>query len=454
MNIARFLATMAGRLFVLLLIGIIASAALALTLSEREREAEISRIRYDRTGERMADFLAIVDRAPRGLRAELISAGVTGVRRATGREALHGPDADLTQGLSARWRMPVRAIHADPHSCLAPSPADHDTHAADHFDCWVVAVQLSDGAIARLQLRSRVPAEGLGLNPTVVLILAALMVSLALVAARMAAAPLDDLARAATELGNDLDRRPLPETGPVEVRDAAKAFNQMQTRLRASVVERTQLLASITHDLQTPMTRLRLRLEKVGDAALRSRLIDDLGVMQALIREGLDYARNTQSTEPLARLDLDHLLELVVEDAAVGGKPVRFIGGCGAEAEVRARALQRCLANLIDNAVKYGGATEVSAQLAGDDVDIRIRDRGPGIPADKLAHVFEPFVRVASEATSAIDGIGLGLAIARTLAERNGASLTLRNHPEGGLEARLILKATGAAATEELTDPA
>jgi len=454
MNIARFLATMAGRLFVLLLIGIIASAALALTLSEREREAEISHIRYDRTGERMADFLAILDRAPRGLRAELISAGMTGIRRATGREALQGTDAAFTQVLSARWRMTVRTIKADPHSCLAPSPADHDTHAADHFDCWVVTAQLSDGAIARLQLRSRVPAEGLGLNPTVVLILAALMVSLALVAARMAAAPLDDLARAATELGNDLDRSPLPETGPVEVRDAAKAFNQMQTRLRASVVERTQLLASITHDLQTPMTRLRLRLEKVGDAALRSRLIDDLGVMQALIREGLDYARNTQTTEPLARLELDHLLELVVEDAAVGGKPVRFVEGCGAEVEVRARALQRCLANLIDNAVKYGGATEVSAELTRDSVDITIRDRGPGIPADRLAHVFEPFVRVASDATSAIDGIGLGLAIARTLAERNAASLTLRNHPEGGLEARLTLKVTSVTATEELVDPA
>jgi signal transduction histidine kinase len=228
----------------------------------------------------------------------------------------------------------------------------------------------------------------------------------------------------------------------------------MQTRLRASVVERTQLLAAVTHDLQTPMTRLRLRLEKVGDAALRSRLIDDLGVMQALIREGLDYARSTQTSEPLARLELDHLLELVVEDAAVGGKPVRLVGGCGCEVEVRPRALQRCLANLIDNAVKYGGATEVSAQLAGDNVEISIRDWGPGIPPDRLAHVFEPFVRVASEATNAIDGIGLGLAIARTLAERNAASLTLRNHPEGGLEARLTLKATGITATAEIADPA
>jgi signal transduction histidine kinase len=176
--------------------------------------------------------------------------------------------------------------------------------------------------------------------------------------------------------------------------------------------------------------------------------------MQALIREGLDYARNTQTTEPLARLELDHLLELVVEDAAVGGKPVRFVKGCGCEVEVRARALQRCLANLIDNAVKYGGATEVSAELSGDNVDIRIRDRGPGIPPDKLAHVFEPFVRVASEATSAIDGIGLGLAIARTLAERNSASLTLRNHPEGGLEARLTLKAISVPAAGEGADPA
>ncbi len=443
MRIVQFLATMAGRLFVLLLIGIIASATLALMLSERQRAAEMARIRYDRASERLGDFLAIADRLPPGIRADLISTGTTGIGRTTGRETLLGPDMAFGERLSTRQGRPIGATHADPKTCLTPT---HAIPPTDRFDCWVVTARLSDGELLTLQLRSRVPADGLGLNPTVVLILAILMATLALVAARMAAAPLDDLSRAAMALGADLDRKPLPETGPKEVRDAARAFNQMQTRLRTAVVERTQLLASITHDLQTPMTRLRLRLERVPDAALRSRLIDDLGTMQALIREGLDLARSNQTNEPFAQLDLDHLLELVVEDAAVGGKPVRLIGQCGTDVEIRPRAMQRCLGNLIDNAVKYGGETEVSARRVGENIEISVRDHGPGIPPEKLLDVLQPFVRLETAAATANDGIGLGLAIAKTLADRNGASLTLANHPDGGLEARLIVKAIGAPA--------
>lgn len=438
MRISQFLATMAGRLFALLLIGIVASAALALMLSERQRATEMTHIRYDRAAERFGDFLAIADRVPPGIRDDLISTGTTGIGRATGREALLGPDTNFTERLSSRQRRPIGAMHADPKTCLTPS---HALPPTERFDCWVVTARLSDGEVLTLQLRSRVPADGLGLNPTVVLILAILMATLALVAARMAAAPLDDLSRAAMALGADLDRAPLPETGPKEVRDAARAFNHMQTRLRAAVIERTQLLASITHDLQTPMTRLRLRLERVSDAALRSRLIDDLGTMQALIREGLDLARSNQTNEPFARLDVDHLLELVVEDAAVGGKPVHLVGRCETDVELRPRAMQRCLGNLIDNAVKYGGKTEVSARRVGENVEIIVRDHGPGIPPEKLVDVLQPFVRLETTATHANDGVGLGLTIAKTLAYRNGASLTLGNHADGGLEARLTVKA-------------
>jgi signal transduction histidine kinase len=201
------------------------------------------------------------------------------------------------------------------------------------------------------------------------------------------------------------------------------------------------MLAAITHDLQTPMTRMRLRLEKVEDTALRSRLIDDLGTMQALLREGLDYARSLETNEPFAKLAIDSLLEVVVDEAAAGGaSPVILAQHCGCDVEARPRALQRCLANLISNALKYGGCAEVSASMLDARVCIRVRDHGPGIPADKMELVFEPFVRLESSAASAVDGVGLGLTIARMLAEKNDAELTLRNHPEGGLEASVTLK--------------
>jgi signal transduction histidine kinase len=436
MKLRHFFSTMAGRLFVFLLIGVVGSATLALALADRQRQSDLLRIRFERLVDRMSDFLTVADNAPEPLRVELLANGVTGIRRATGTERIERRDSELTKRLAARWDKPVHAERAAPSTCFVQPPI---TSARKDFDCWVVTARLSDGGLIKLQLRGHVQAEPIALNPIVVSVLAILMATLAFVAARMAAAPLGNLARAATALGDDLDRQPLPERGPREVRDAARAFNTMQTQLRRSVVERTQLLASITHDLQTPMTRLRLRLEKISDAALRSRLIDDLGTMQALIREGLDYARSNQTTEPFASLAIDQLLDLVVEDASEGGAPVRFDARSGCDIEARPRALQRCLDNLIDNAVKYGGSAEVSAVHAGDAVVIRIRDHGPGIPEERLDHVFEPFVRLQASPAAPGDGIGLGLAIARTLAEKNGATLVLGNHPEGGLEAVLTL---------------
>jgi signal transduction histidine kinase len=436
MNLRHFFATMAGRLFVFLLIGVVGSAALALALADRQRHSDLQRIRFERLVDRMSDFLSVADQASEPLRAELLANGVTGIRRASGAEAVQQLDVELTRRLQERWAWPVRAEHAAGRSCFWPSAIGP---AGDGFECWLVTARFSDGRTIRLQLRGHLQVDRIALNPVVLAVLGILIATLTFVAARMAAAPLRELAQAAQALGSDLDRRPLPERGPLEVRDAARAFNTMQSQLRSYIVERTQLLASITHDLQTPMTRLRLRLEKVQDAALRSRLIDDLGTMQALIREGLDFARSVETRETFASLDIDQLLDLVVEDAAEGGREARFITRCDCAAEVRPRALQRCLANLIDNALNYGGSAEVSALERSGRVEIRIRDHGPGIPEPEMDEVFKPFVRLSTDPERPREGIGLGLAIARTLAEKNGAILTLRNHPDGGLEALLVL---------------
>src|SRR5690606_739222 len=169
-------------------------------------------------------------------------------------------------------------------------------------------------------------------------------------------------------------------SGPREVREAAQAFNVMQQRLRKTLAERTHMLAAITHDLQTPLTRLRLRLEKVPDAELRAALVRDLAAMQALIREGLDLARSADTSEPLVTLDLDSMLESLVDDEAGAGRDAVFLRGCGCDVEVRAQALRRCLTNLIDNAIAYGGRAEVAADQVGEEVVIRIRDHGPGVP--------------------------------------------------------------------------
>jgi signal transduction histidine kinase len=439
MNLRHYFQSMAGRLFVVLLIGIVGSASLALSMADARRNSDLHRIRLNRLVDRLDDFLTVTNHASGSFRRELLIDGVPGIRQASGRELMEGPDAEFGRALSLRTKTSVTAERASSRSCFAPSPLGA---FYEQFNCWIVTAQLANGERVRLQVRGPhgARAELPGLDPLFVLISAIAVAALAFFAARMAAAPLGSLSRAAQALGGDLDSLPLPERGPYEVREAAQAFNVMQAKLRNHVTERTQMLASITHDLQTPMTRLRLRLEKVEDVALRSRLIDDLGAMQALIREGLDYSRSNQTNEPFATLSLDQLLEILVEDAADAGKAVTFVRRCGCDVEARPRALQRCLANLLDNALKYGGAAEVSADWGDGEVQVCIRDHGPGIPPDKLGQVLQPFVRLDPLPSQAVDGVGLGLTIAKTLAERNDAELVLSNHPQGGLEARVILR--------------
>jgi signal transduction histidine kinase len=438
MKLLRYADTMAGRLFVLLLAGVVGTAIIALAYADAQRGSDLRGMRVDRVGDRLVDFLSLVDHAHEPLRAYLLANRIGGIRTVSGKEVILKEDPALAAGLTAHTGRPVQAFSAMAESCMLP-------FADPGGECWVLDTTLSDGVPVKLQLRARPLEESYALRWLVALFLMPGIAIVAFLVARMAAAPLRQLSRAAQALGVDIDRRPIDEVGPREVRDAARAFNVMQAELRNSVIEKTQLLASITHDLQTPMTRLRLRLERVSDEALRSRLIDDVATMQGLIREGLNYARRAQITEPFASIALDNLLEVVIEDAvAATGKNVTFDRRCNCDVQARPRALQRCLTNLLDNALKYGSSAEVSAVASGNAVRVVIRDRGPGIPADKLQAVFDPFVRLESTSRSA-DGVGLGLTIAKMLAEKNEATLTLRNHEEGGLEAVLLLE-NGVAA--------
>lgn len=435
----RYFRSMAGRLFLFLLVGVMGSASIALGLADVRRQADLRRIRLERISERVEDFLSLVESAPVPLRMDLISRGITGLRPATGEEKIEKPDTELTQRLISRVGSDIRADLANPRSCF-PQGAERRIYAT--LDCRVISMTLADGFAVRVVLFTpQADNFGLpGLDPVFLSILALGVGALAFFAARMAAAPLNDLSRAARALGGDLNRLPLLERGPQEVRDAVSAFNAMQVKLRAHVIERTHILASITHDLQTPLTRLRLKIERVSDVALRSRLVDDLDRMQALIRQGLDFSRGNQTQEPFVPLVLDSLLESVVNDATDAGCPVALLERSGCDVEVRPQALQRCLANLLENAIKHGGSAEVSARQVNGTVEVRVRDHGPGIPPDQLEAVFEPFVRVSAAPSWTSTGVGLGLTIARQLAQKNEADLLLANHPDGGLEARLILR--------------
>ena len=263
------------------------------------------------------------------------------------------------------------------------------------------------------------------------------------------ATPLRELARLTGEIGRGTPV-PVPESGPDETRSIAQALNAMQERIHRLVSERTQALAAVSHDLRTPITRLRLRLEGVGDAGSRQAMAGDLDDMQAMIDSTLAYLRGESEPEAAQSTNVASLLLSLVDDAADAGRPVTYAGPSRALARVRPVALKRALANLIDNAVRYGSSAWVEVKVEERGLRIRIDDEGPGIADEDLARVFEPFERLDASRNSNTGGTGLGLTIARRAIEREGGTIQLVNKPGGGLRAEVELPRMGLEAANTL----
>jgi signal transduction histidine kinase len=267
----------------------------------------------------------------------------------------------------------------------------------------------------------------------------AAVITFALISVRLVTRPFQHLADAADAFGPDLDSAPLPESGPLETRRTAEAFNRMQLRLRALIAERSRALAAVSHDLRTPLTRLRLRAETLQDESLREQFNRDIDDMQAMVEATLDYLRGMREQEAPGNIDIDALLQSLVADAQALGQKIILDDSAVAPYPGRISALKRALANLLDNAVKYGGEARISLIDSRVDLRILIEDNGPGIAESELARVCEPYVRLESSRSRATGGVGLGLAIAREAALLHGGELRLENRSEGGLRALLIL---------------
>jgi len=259
------------------------------------------------------------------------------------------------------------------------------------------------------------------------------------VAVKLATRPLARLERAANNLGSDLRGAPLPEDGPKEVARAATAFNAMQRRIAEQAVERIQILAGISRRLQTPITRMRLRADFLGDSDAREKLQGDLQEMQTLVKEGLALARGRDEIDKQrCQTDLHALIDSLVCDYSDAGSSLRFSGERGVTILTHPQALRRIMINLIDNGLKFGEDVEVAIDAQrSNGITITVSDRGPGIPDEHLKSVFLPFYRVEASRSRETGGTGLGLAIAQQLVSALRGTLTLANRDGGGLEARL-----------------
>jgi len=390
--------------------------------------------------------VAVLDRLPPAERADWLPR----LERHNYRYVLAAPAAAAADD-SALARLLTATIAEQIGSHRVDAPR-HDSP-----DGLQLPLRLADGSPLTLQLRP--PTAWISPGTAWLLLLQLLLLALATWwGVRLAVRPLSRLA-AAANASHALQRHsvmlgpaPAPgregspgspritELGPQEVRLAARAFNAMQQRIEQQLAERLHLLAAISHDLQTPITRLRVRAEQVSDPALRDKLLADLQAMQGLVEEGLAYARTAQAAqEPLQPVDVNALVDGLVCDATDAGHDAQLSGRLDAPLITRVLALRRLLTNLIDNALKFGGAAEVQLRSAAGSVQIIVQDRGPGIPEAELQQVLAPFYRVDNSRNRDTGGTGLGLAIAQQLALALGGELSLHNRPDGGLEARLAL---------------
>ena len=435
----RWPGSLFARLMLILCIGIGAAQAMSYLLVMYERGMAGRSLMLDNLERDVAASIAILDRVPAGERAAwlpLLDRGNyryqldTGLAQsAPGNETSQRVGSAIVNALGARYPVSVQALPDDPK------------HVQVHLT-------LSDGAPLTIDLH----ASSMPVSPWLPGLLAlqlGLLAVCAYVAVRIATEPLRQLAGAADALGPDLKGQQLPEGGPTEVAHAAAAFNAMQKRIAGYVGERTQILAAISHDLQTPITRMRLRTELLDDEEQRDKMQHDLDEMTSLVREALAYAKSLHGADEEARrIDLDGLLDILRCDYEDAGKPLEVTGHVGHPVLTQPLALRRILTNLVDNAFKFGQNQPVTVALeviedaqAGTQISIAVLDRGPGIPPDQLETVLQPFYRVENSRNRDTGGTGLGLAIAQQLATSIGGKLSLANREGGGLVARLALPA-------------
>ncbi|CAN5866335.1 ATP-binding protein [soil metagenome] len=442
----RIVNSMSGRVFAILLVGVVSATVLTWWLAFGERQKAISQFRDSHAVERAEQLLLALNALPTESReAFLLTAPRLGLR------VTKLPTVDTAQSITSPYatvlserlgkNFKVISLPQNPQDCPGKARDPHSPRPP----CEALGITLNDGTALQLMVlppRGPMPPLRDEFIWYLLLFLCSIAV-LAYLVARMTMRPLNQLAQAATDLGQDINRPALAEQGTTEIRQATRAFNAMQMRIRQHIQQRTHMLAAITHDLQTPLTRIRLRLEKVSDTELRDKLIDDLSAMQMMVREGLDLARSMDSNEPLRPLDLDSLLDSVCTDATDARQDVSFTDKSGVTVMARPQALRRCLNNLIDNAVKYGHYAHISLEHsveAGQPlIHILIRDGGSGIAPDQLSRVFEPFYRIESSRSRDTGGTGLGLTIAQNIAQQHGGTLQLANRPNGGLEVRFTL---------------
>jgi signal transduction histidine kinase len=439
--------TIAGRTLGVLILGLTISHVLSIALYFTDRTTALLLTGGEHVADRVATIARVVEKTEPAARARVVALAEDPRLRIslTARSAIDSEQVDGWQARILRSALesylgaagePDYKLRYEGSGAASKElgPEFRGAHVVD------VSLPLSDGSWLNftVPVYPRDPLLSFRFVLSMVVMIGAVFILSGIVVYQMVA-PLRRFATAAHRLGIDVNAPALPETGPREVRQAAHAFNEMQQRIRRFVEDRTQMLAAISHDLRTPIMRLRLRAELIDDEEEQARALGDLEEMERMIASTLSFARDDAATQARETVDLMALVQRVCDSVEDTGLEVEF-EGCGRLAYAcRPGALRRALSNLIENAARYGSKAKVDLLTHDDAVVVRIDDEGPGIPEDQIEGVFEPFRRLETSRSRETGGTGLGLTVARTIVRAHGGEIHLKNRPEGGLRAEVIL---------------
>jgi signal transduction histidine kinase len=446
--------TIAVRTLLVLIIGLTVSHVLSVALYFTDRTSALMSTGGEHTAERIATIWRLVEDASQAERQRIVELAdhpklhiIWSQESALEDQQDSGWQADvlrdaLVAHLNGGSGQVFRLRHTD--GVTIETWQEHlreDHQGEDLGEALMVSLQLRDGSWLNFvaPIGSPEPFWSLRFALSMVVMLLAVGALSALVVHHLTR-PLGTFARAAHRLGTDIKAPPIPESGPAEVRQATRAFNEMQDRIRRFVEDRTQMLAAISHDLGTPITRLRLRAELVEDEGQQKKMLADLDDMEKMVFSALSFARDEAACEPHVMVDLRTLLQRVCDDMADAGHGITSdIGDDAVPYGCRPAALRRALTNLIDNAIKYGRQARVSLKNDQQGVLVRIDDKGPGIPEELQEEAFRPFRRLEASRSRETGGTGLGLTVARTIIRAHGGDITLTNRSEGGLRVEVRL---------------
>ena len=454
---------LAGQLIALLLLALMLAQAASFLILADERRAAIRTAERKQILERTASIVRLIESTPPALHEQIVHTASVPYLRFWIAGVSAVPEQSPDAGDELRRRLEVlldgdgRELvvfvrdEDDEVPDLANGPAGHagmPISRASAGERWwerhppglLIAARLDDGRWLNAGMSLGHPSPRWGRFPLLSMGLTAVALSvIVVVMVRRITRPMARLALAAGSMGRGETVAPIAEEGPLDVRQTTRAFNRMQERLQRFVQDRTRMLAAISHDLRTPITSLRLRAEFVDDEETRAKILETLDEMQRMTEATLAFAREEATREETRSVDLAALIESLCEDLADLGKEVAFDGDGKTPHACRPVSLKRAIRNLVENAVTYGERARVALERAGDEFRIVIDDDGPGIPDPEFERVFAPFVRLEPSRSPETGGIGLGMAIARSIVRGHGGDIGLANREGGGLRVTVRL---------------